>query len=176
MGYHTHYCGELTVDPPMTPEHLELFKRVAHGTTDVFAPLTPELEAISGYFGSVLADAAAASDDTIDINGEGYMDFQDHLKQIISVFFEPLGYKVSGEFDWDGDDSSDKGTVYIKENQIEWVGDNVENPGPSWDRRATAEDMKKALEGVLHHNDATKDEYKLPESLIRHIKTALKVS
>lgn len=33
--------------------------------------------------------------------------------------------------------------------------------------------MRKALEGVLHHNDAVKAQYKLPESLIRQIREAL---
>lgn len=33
--------------------------------------------------------------------------------------------------------------------------------------------LRKALEGVLHHNAAVKPQYQLPISLIRHIKGAL---
>ena len=38
---------------------------------------------------------------------------------------------------------------------------------------ASAPDMLEALEGVLHHNDAVKEAYKLPNSLVRKIVSAL---
>lgn len=39
--------------------------------------------------------------------------------------------------------------------------------------RIRQESILKALEGVIHHNDAVKDEYKLPESLIRQVWQAI---
>ncbi len=38
---------------------------------------------------------------------------------------------------------------------------------------ARQRDIMKALKGVLHHNDAVKVQYKLPESLIRQVKQAI---
>lgn len=37
----------------------------------------------------------------------------------------------------------------------------------------THDETIRALKGVLHHNNAVKDAYKLPESLIRQIETAI---
>lgn len=38
---------------------------------------------------------------------------------------------------------------------------------------ATAPIMLKALEGVIHHNNATKPQYQLPKSLIRKVEAAI---
>lgn len=38
---------------------------------------------------------------------------------------------------------------------------------------AAAPMMVEVLQGVIHHNEATKEQYKLPESLVRHVKAAL---
>ena len=38
---------------------------------------------------------------------------------------------------------------------------------------AQRDELAEALRGVQHHNAAVKDQYKLPESLMRHIATAL---
>lgn len=38
---------------------------------------------------------------------------------------------------------------------------------------AASPELLKALQGCLHHNDAVKDEYKLPASLVRRIQAAI---
>lgn len=41
---------------------------------------------------------------------------------------------------------------------------------------AAAPELLEALQGVIHHNNATKPAYNLPESLIRHINKAINLT
>lgn len=45
-----------------------------------------------------------------------------------------------------------------------------------WNRHPRHDVMRKALEGVLHHNDAVKLQYQLPKSLIEQVRAALEVN
>lgn len=134
MGYHTFYSGELTIEPALTPEHLEILRRLIDGSEDVFSPLPKELQEIAGELQGVLSEPVALTADTLNFQGEGYWDFKEQFENLIARFFKPREYFLTGDFDWSGDDDSDHGTVYVKDNQIEWVEDIVTNPGPSWDR------------------------------------------
>lgn len=54
------------------------------------------------------------------------------LQYIVGHFLAPWGYKLDGEVSWSGEDSDDRGTIYVKDNVVEGVPDVITNPGPSW--------------------------------------------
>ena len=59
----------------------------------------------------------------------GYVEWIEYL---VTCFLEPWGYKLNGEVSWSGEDSDDRGTIYVKDNVVEGVPDVISNPGPSW--------------------------------------------
>lgn len=67
--------------------------------------------------------------------GEKFYDYVDWIKYIVEHFLAPWGYSLSGEIEWNGDDSDDRGTIYAKDNQIEAVASEITNVGPSWGKK-----------------------------------------
>lgn len=65
--------------------------------------------------------------------GEKFYGWLEWLQYIVEHHLKPWGYRLSGEVRWRGEDPSDSGIIYVKDNQIEAVEDV--NPGPSWDRK-----------------------------------------
>jgi len=59
-------------------------------------------------------------------------EYEEWLQYIVENFLEPWGYKLNGEVSWSGEDSDDRGTIYVKDNVVEGVPDVISNPGPSW--------------------------------------------
>ena len=66
--------------------------------------------------------------------GEKFYHYEAWLTYLIEHFFEPWGYKLSGEVSWQGEDDNDRGTIYVKDNVVEAVEDDITNKGPSWSR------------------------------------------
>jgi len=59
-------------------------------------------------------------------------EYVEWLEYLVANFLVPWGYRIDGEVHWRGDDSDDRGTIFVKRNQIEAVHDVISNPGPSW--------------------------------------------
>lgn len=59
--------------------------------------------------------------------------FANWIEDVISSFFAPRKYSLSGRVHWVGGGLDDRGTVYIRDNSIEDVKDVLHNPGPSWE-------------------------------------------
>lgn len=66
--------------------------------------------------------------------GEKFYDYVEWLGYIIEHFLKPWGYVANGEIDWEGEESGDLGTIYVKDNVVEAVASRICNSGPSWDR------------------------------------------
>ncbi len=64
--------------------------------------------------------------------GEKFYMYVDWLHYIVTHFLMPWGYTLNGECSWQGDESNDRGVIYVKDNQIEDVSDSITNCGPSW--------------------------------------------
>jgi len=64
--------------------------------------------------------------------GEKFYDYVEWLAYMIENFFEPWGRKLNGEVDWVGEDSSDRGTIHIKNNKIQALAAEINHPEPVW--------------------------------------------
>lgn len=67
--------------------------------------------------------------------GEKFYDYVEWLQYIVDHFLKSWGRSITGEMRWEGEETGDLGTIYVKENKIEAVADNISNSGPSWDRK-----------------------------------------
>lgn len=64
--------------------------------------------------------------------GEKFYGYEEWLKYIIEHFLEPWGRKISGEVHFKGEEPEDRGIIYVKDNKVELVFDEITNAGPSW--------------------------------------------
>jgi hypothetical protein len=69
----------------------------------------------------------------IKYNGdENAYDYTEWLEYLIEHFLEPWGYVLNGNVSWQGEESTDSGVIYVKDNQVEAVENKITNNGPSW--------------------------------------------
>lgn len=66
---------------------------------------------------------------------EKFYNYVEWMVYIIDHFLKPWGYVANGSIDWEGQESGDIGTIYVKDNKVEAVASEIYNPGPSWDRK-----------------------------------------
>jgi hypothetical protein len=79
------------------------------------------------------------------------------LARLIPHFFAPRGYVLSGSATWtSSDDDYDRGSIFVKDNQLEIIDDLIHNTGPSWNPSAYADaSVKAAVQAVLDSADDT---------------------
>ena len=65
-------------------------------------------------------------------DGEKFYDYVEWIEYLIEHFLKPWGYVLSGEVSWEGEESSDIGVIYVKDNQVEAVESVITNPFPSF--------------------------------------------
>ena len=58
--------------------------------------------------------------------GEKFYEYVPWIKYIITNFLEPKGYKLSGEVMWEGEERSDTGTIFIRDNVVTAVDSESE--------------------------------------------------
>ena len=51
--------------------------------------------------------------------GEKFYNYIDWLYYLIENFFDPLGYELTGDITWEGEDSDDCGTIHVVNNFVE---------------------------------------------------------
>lgn len=51
--------------------------------------------------------------------GEKFYNYEEWLEYLIDNFFEPLGYKLNGDIEWQGEDRDDRGTIHVDNNWID---------------------------------------------------------
>lgn len=66
--------------------------------------------------------------------GEKFYYYEEWLEYLIANFFGPWGYTLNGSIDWYGEDSDDRGVIFVKDNMVESVGAVITQPGPSWEK------------------------------------------
>lgn len=66
--------------------------------------------------------------------GEKFYNYVEWLEYLIEHFFSRWGYRLTGTITWQGEESDDRGSIYVKNNIVEAVEDVMTNPGPSWER------------------------------------------
>jgi hypothetical protein len=67
--------------------------------------------------------------------GEKFYCYVEWLEYLISHFFEKWGVKLNGEISWQGDESDDRGTIFVKDNVVEALKDSIRRRKPSWEKR-----------------------------------------
>lgn len=67
---------------------------------------------------------------------EKFYSYVEWLEYLVEHFIGPWGYQLNGSVDWEGEESGDMGTIWVKDNQIEAIATQLHNPGPSWDKQA----------------------------------------
>jgi hypothetical protein len=50
--------------------------------------------------------------------GEKFYNYEEWLEYLIDNFFEPLGYILNGDIEWQGEDYDDFGTIHVENNII----------------------------------------------------------
>lgn len=121
MGYHTSLHGRIEIVPELTGDHLAAVK----GVMENEHPRTSE---VPGTYCPWSTDGTHVFWD----HCEKPYDYTEWLEWLIERYFSPWGYTLGGEVEWLGEDSSDRGTIYVKDNRVEAVRDLISNPGPSW--------------------------------------------
>lgn len=51
--------------------------------------------------------------------GEKFYAYEEWLNYLIDNFFEPLGYVLNGDIEWQGEESDDLGTIHVVDNIVE---------------------------------------------------------
>lgn len=145
MGYHVFYNGRIDIAPPLTVDDACLFQTIINPerqdknifNTDTSAEtIRKAIEDENEYLSSFpldLKDDLATLEDTGNEERPGCAEW---LTSLIQHFFAPRGYVLDGDISWGGDNIDDRGTIYIHANQLEAVDDEIDNPGPSWERAA----------------------------------------
>ncbi len=64
--------------------------------------------------------------------GEKFYEYTKWLVYLIKHFLAPWGYVLNGNVEWQGEGSDDNGVIYVKDNKVEAVPNEIKNPGPSW--------------------------------------------
>lgn len=50
--------------------------------------------------------------------GEKFYNYVEWLTYMVDTFFEPLGYKLNGEVEWQGEDRNDRGIIQVENNEV----------------------------------------------------------
>ena len=51
--------------------------------------------------------------------GEKFYNYEEWLDYLIDNFFDPLGYVLNGDIEWQGEESDDFGIIHVKDNFVE---------------------------------------------------------
>jgi hypothetical protein len=161
MSYPVYYDGEFDVVPSLTEQDITLLLSVTNlerneETRAIFESIeasdAPDLPWHAGLI-TVSEGGASISPE----EGESRPGFGMWLELLIKYFFTPKGYALNGDATWTAsDDDYDRGSIFIKDNQIEIVDDLIHNAGPSWNPSAYADaNVKAAIEAVVDSADDT---------------------
>jgi len=60
--------------------------------------------------------------------GEKFYDYVEWLEYIIENFLKPWKRKITGRVHWQGEDSNDRGIIFVKDNVVRTAEDSLSNP------------------------------------------------
>jgi hypothetical protein len=158
MPYSVYYRGEITISPPLTEEHAAVvlaFSRKEYN--DLTKPIFANIAASPGEDLPAYMDVFDISEDRTTIlpdEDESTHGLRLCLMLLVEHFLAPLGYLLDGEVSWDADDVNDRGSIFVKDNLIEDVEDEIVNAGPSWspDHYSDAR-LKQAIQDLVDSAD-----------------------
>ena len=62
--------------------------------------------------------------------GEKFYSYTEWLEYLIQHFFAPWGKTLNGSIHWDGEDSEDRGMIWVKNNEVQAIQDTITNECP----------------------------------------------
>lgn len=148
MGYSVYYNGEIDISPKLNKDEARLQEALQKNTLAQLGITSDDERHL--YHG---CDWRLCNDG-LSIEGESRADQDAWLGLLITRFFEPNGYTLSGKVTWEGDQSGDSGVIYVEENRVEAVSNQITNPGPSWHLRLFEPNVLELIRsgrGVLAH-------------------------
>jgi hypothetical protein len=158
MPYSVYYRGEITISPPLTEEHAAVVLAFARKecnqlTKPIFARIAaspePDLPAYWDLF-DISEDRTTILPD----EDESSHGLRLSLMLLVEHCLAPLGYLLNGEVSWDADDVNDRGCIFIKDNLIENVDDEIVNAGPSWSTNHYADPrLKQVIQDLVDSAD-----------------------
>ncbi len=161
MSYPVFYQGSIGITPRLTIDDAELFHALGDYKPNpkadelLDAMQTTSKSTVRWYAGMLrlsrmLGSVSPRAEESS--HGLGLW-----LKLLIEHFFAPRGYVLQGEVSWKAaNDATDRGSIFVKDNQIEAIDDVVLNPGPSWKRTAFADtELKETIETLIDSADDT---------------------
>jgi hypothetical protein len=160
MGYSVYYCGDVSVEPPLTEEDAVTFLEIVNDKrTDRTKPFFDLVAASNESQTPYSIGLLELSDDQSQIlpeTDESRAGAGTWLQLVVQHFLAPKGYSVEGEITWNGDEAEDRGCIYAKDQQVEVVDDRIENPGPSWEPAAYASPgLKEVVQKLIASADNT---------------------
>ena len=161
MSYPVYYNGEITITPPLSEEHAAtLMAVVNHEQIDSTHALLTAIaleEDASSLPRYSLFELSEARDTILPEESESRHGLGLSLRLLQQYFFVPFGYALNGAINWGaGDDTEDRGSIYLKDGLIEAVYDRIVNDGPSWSPFHYAdEELIKRLQQLVDSSDDT---------------------
>ncbi|HLK60655.1 MAG TPA: hypothetical protein VKU00_29095 [Chthonomonadaceae bacterium] len=122
------FRGKFVVTPPLTDAHWQAFD---HFKAENHTGTPP------GRCKWAVAENGAAIKSAEE--DKNYY-FREWIVYVVEELLAPLGYVLSVEVTWEGDYDNFRagGVIYIQNNRIEIVEDEITNSGPSWNRKPRA--------------------------------------
>ncbi len=160
MGYSVYYDGELSVAPPLTEADDIVVRAVLNGehtaeTLAVFAAIAASSEPDLPWHAGLLM-VSEERDLILPEEDESRHGLGTWLRLVLQRFLSERGYVLNGQISWEGEDADDRGTIFVKDNQIEIVDDLIFNAGPSWNPNPYASDeLKQTIRELLDSADST---------------------
>lgn len=117
MGYQTEFEGTFNIFPSLTPEHKEILDEFAemrhhhpknHNRPDPNKPDAFYCQWVVDEGGSVLGWDGS----------EKFYNYTEWLEYLIRKFFGPWGYLLNGEVRFRGEEFSDYGTIFVRNNRV----------------------------------------------------------
>jgi len=159
VGYSVYYDGELRVSSSLSEQHAALVTALVNQeqteeTRAIFAAFAAQPERDLPFHGGLLSVSEDRQllfpEEDESRHGIGLW-----LRLLIDYVFVPLGYTLSGEITWEGEDRDDAGTIFVKENDLEIVDNLIFNVGPSWaPNHFVDETLKNELRRLLDSADS----------------------
>lgn len=117
MGYTTDFYGEIKIEPPILTKHANTINR--------FADIRHEDNPLKEYGVRTTAWADYYCQWVINSKGnlewdrgEKFYNYRQWLQYLIDKFFQPWGYKLNGQIEWQGEDHFDRGLIIVKDNRV----------------------------------------------------------
>ena len=124
MGYSVYYCGDVSVEPPLTEEDAATFLEIVNDkrtdrTKDFFDRIAASPEAQIPYSVGLL-ELSEDGSQILPETDESRAGAGTWLQLVVEHFLVPKGYSVDGEITWNGDEAEIAVVSTHRANRSKW--------------------------------------------------------